>query len=123
MSVQATPPEQLATLLESPNHQRVDVLALVVNVERDRPATTADCKKKIVDITIRDLSGQEGASEGEESEDSLSSAGKEYVRDMMAQHEELGEDEAESEDDAVSYLGKAGEASSDEGEDDQQVEH
>jgi hypothetical protein len=41
----------------------------------------------------------------------------------MAQHEELGEDEAESEDDAVGYLGEAGEASSDEGEDDQQVEH
>ena len=67
-------------------------------------------------------SGEESASEGEES-DSLSSAGKEYVRDIMAQHEELGEDEAESEDDAVGYLGEAGEASSDEGEDDQQVEH
>ena len=68
-------------------------------------------------------SGDEGASEGEESEDSMSSAGKEYVRHMMAQHEELGEDEAEGEDDAVGYLGEAGEASMDEGEDDQQVKH
>ena len=65
MPAQATPPEELATLLESPNQQRVDVLALVVRVERERSATTADGKKKIVDATIRDLSGFVGASQCE----------------------------------------------------------
>ena len=53
MPAQATPPEELATLLESPNQQRVDVLALVVRVERERSATTADGPKKIVDSQAR----------------------------------------------------------------------
>ena len=65
MLAQATPPEELATLLESLNQQRVDVLALVMRVERERSATTADGQKKIVDVTIRDLSGVAGASECE----------------------------------------------------------
>ena len=41
----------------SPNNQRVDVLALIVSVERERSATTARGKRKIVDVTIRDQSG------------------------------------------------------------------
>ena len=37
---QPTPSEDLATLLESPKEQRVDLLALVVNVSPERTATT-----------------------------------------------------------------------------------
>ena len=63
MPAQATPPEDLATLLESPNYQRVDVLVLLVSLERERSATTAFGQRKIVDVTIRDQSGPRGASE------------------------------------------------------------
>jgi hypothetical protein len=63
MPVQATPPEELATLLESPANQRVDVLALLVSVSDERSHTTAFGPRKIVDVTIRDLSGPTGASE------------------------------------------------------------
>ena len=65
MPERATPHEGLATLLGSPNNQRVDVLALIVSVERERSANTAHGKRKIVDVTIRDQSGDAGASECE----------------------------------------------------------
>ena len=65
MPSRATPHEGLATVLESPNNQRVDVLALIVSVERERAATTPHGQRKIVDVTIRDHSGDAGASECE----------------------------------------------------------
>ena len=65
LPTQITPSEDLATLLESPNEQRVDVLALVVAVSPDRSATTKFGQRAIVDVTIRDLSGPAGVSECE----------------------------------------------------------
>ena len=65
MPERATPHEGLATLLGSPNNQRVDVLALIVSVERERSATTAHGKREIADVTVRDQSGDAGASECE----------------------------------------------------------
>ena len=65
MPAQPTPSEDLATLLESPNNQRVDVLALVVSVGEARVATTSQGQRTIVDIKIRDHSGPAGASECE----------------------------------------------------------
>ena len=65
MPKQPTPSEDLATLLESPKEQRVDLLALVVNVSPERTATTKLGQRTIVDVRIRDLSGIAGASECE----------------------------------------------------------
>jgi len=47
MPERATPHEGLATLLGSPNNQRVDVLVLIVSVERERSATTPPGKEKL----------------------------------------------------------------------------
>ena len=41
MPAQATPPEDLETLLDSPENQRVDVTALLVDMTEERVATTA----------------------------------------------------------------------------------
>ena len=65
MPEQPTPSEDLATLLESPKEQRVDLLALVVNVSPERTATTKLGQRTIVDVRVRDLSGIAGASECE----------------------------------------------------------
>jgi len=65
MPGRAMPHEGLANLLGPPNNQRVDVLALIVSVERERSATTAHGKRQIVDVTSRDQSGDAGASECE----------------------------------------------------------
>ena len=65
MPIHPTPPEDLATLLESPNEQRVDVLALLASVGEPRTATTKWGQRTIVHIMIRDLSGPAGASECE----------------------------------------------------------
>jgi hypothetical protein len=62
MPSRATPHEGLETLLESPNNQRVYVLALMVSIERERTANTAHGQRKIVDVTIRYQSGDPGAS-------------------------------------------------------------
>ena len=65
MPEQPTPSEDLATLLESPKEQRVDLLALVVNVSPERTATTKLGQRTIVGVRIRELSGNAGASECE----------------------------------------------------------
>ena len=65
MPAEPTPSEDIATLLDSPNQQRVDVLALVVGVGEARVANTGSGQRTIVDVTIRDQSGPSGASECE----------------------------------------------------------
>ena len=65
MPTEPTPSEDIATLLDSPNQQRVDVLALVVGVGEARLANTGSGQRTIVDVTIRDQSGPSGASECE----------------------------------------------------------
>ena len=63
MPSEATPPDTLHTILGCPSHQRVDVTALVHDVTPARDATTAQGPRLIFDITIRDDSGPEQASE------------------------------------------------------------
>ena len=60
-----TPAEDLATLLEAPVSQRVDVTALVANISDTRAHTTQYGPRSIVDVTIRDASGPTGASQCE----------------------------------------------------------
>ena len=60
-----TPAEDLATLLEATDSQRVDVTALVVKVSETRAHTTIRGPRLIVDVTIRDASGPTGASQCE----------------------------------------------------------
>ena len=63
MPSEPTPPDTLHTILGCPSHQRVDVTALVHNVTPARDHTTAQGPRLIFDITIRDDSGPEQASE------------------------------------------------------------
>jgi hypothetical protein len=60
-----TPAEDIATLLDATNNQRVDVTALVVKVSAMRAYATACGPRLMVDVTIRDASGRTGASECE----------------------------------------------------------
>ena len=64
-TLEPTPAEELAALLEAPAWQRVDVTALVVKVSAERTHTTSVGPRLIVDVTIRDASGTTGASECE----------------------------------------------------------
>ena len=64
-SVLPSPAEDLATLLDAANGQRVDVIALLVMVSPEREATTSQGKRNIVDVTIRDSSGPTSASQCE----------------------------------------------------------
>ena len=63
MQSQATPPDNLQGFLDSPDNQRVDVIAIVVHITEERSAMTGEGPRKIVDATIRDLSGPIGAPE------------------------------------------------------------
>ena len=61
MPTQATPPEDLATLLECSENQVVDVLAFVTMISEPERKTTAHGERLKVDITIKDDSGSTGA--------------------------------------------------------------
>ena len=61
MPTQAAPPEDLATLLSCPVGQVVDVIALVTNVSRPEKRMTAHGVRDLVDVTIMDDSGTNGA--------------------------------------------------------------
>jgi len=61
MPMQATPPEDLATLLECHEDQVVDVIALVAEVSQPVQKTTAHGERLMVEVTIMDDSGKEGA--------------------------------------------------------------
>ena len=61
MPKQATPPEDLATLLEMPNDQVVDVVALVTEVTEPVERTTSLGDRLMVEVTIMDDSGKNGA--------------------------------------------------------------
>ena len=61
MPKQATPPENLNTLLECPGGQTVDVLALLKEVGPPVRKTTQYGERDVVDITIFDDSGPDGS--------------------------------------------------------------
>ena len=61
MPTQAAPPEDLATLLSCPEGQVVDVIALVTNVSQPEKRTTSFGVRDLVDVTIMDDSGTNGA--------------------------------------------------------------
>ena len=61
MPTQAAPPEDLATLLRCPEGQMVDVIALVTNVSQPVQRTTSNGVRDLVDVTIMDDSGTNGA--------------------------------------------------------------
>ena len=62
MPIQATPPEDLSTLLQCPEGQFVDVLALVKDVSEVKEVETQYGSRQVVDVTIMDDSGKSGAS-------------------------------------------------------------
>ena len=62
MPIQATPPEDLSTLLQCPEGQFVDVLALVKDVSEVKEVGTQYGSRHVVDVTIMDDSGKSGAS-------------------------------------------------------------
>ena len=61
MPEQATPPEDLSTLLTCPHGQRVDVTALLANMEEPTERQTANGPRLLVEVTIRDDSGEKSA--------------------------------------------------------------
>ena len=61
MPPQATPPEDLATLLSCDEGQVVDVIALVTNISPAQQKMTAYGVRDLVDVTIMDDSGTSGA--------------------------------------------------------------
>jgi hypothetical protein len=61
MPMQATPPEDLNTLLQCPAGQVVDVLVLVTDVSQPVQKTTQFGVRDLVNITIMDDSGDNGA--------------------------------------------------------------
>ena len=61
LPVQATPPEDLATLLQCHEHQVVDVIALVAEVSDPERKTTPYGDRLMVDVTIMDDSDTNGA--------------------------------------------------------------
>ena len=61
MPTQAAPPEDLATLLSCPEGQVVDVIALVTNISQPEKKVTPYGVRDLVDITIMDDSGTNGA--------------------------------------------------------------
>ena len=61
MPTQPAPPEDLATLLNCPEGQVVDVIALVTNVSQPERKTTSYGERDLVDVTIMDDSGTNGA--------------------------------------------------------------
>ena len=63
MPVEATPLETLHTILMCPQHQRVDVTALIDNMSPVREVTSAHGQRYVADVAIRDDSGPEGISQ------------------------------------------------------------
>ena len=61
MPLQAAPPDDLETLLQCPEGQLVDVIALVTNVSDPVRKTTSDGPRDLVEVTIMDDSGSKGA--------------------------------------------------------------
>ena len=57
--LEPTPAEDLSALLKSPANQRVDITALVTEISPTRSALTTEGNRAIVDITIRDSSGED----------------------------------------------------------------
>ena len=57
MPSEPTPLETLHTILMCPQHQRVDVTALIENVSEVREVTTAHGPRYVADVQIRDDSG------------------------------------------------------------------
>ena len=60
MPPQPTPAEDLVTILDMREPQRVDVTCLVRSIENERTAVTAQGQRRIVDVTLLDGSEQEG---------------------------------------------------------------
>ena len=65
MPQQATPPEDLSTLLQCAPGQLVDVIAFVTHVREKRSCTTFQGLRDVVDITIMDDSGSTNAAKSE----------------------------------------------------------
>ena len=59
MPAEPTPTETLHTILTCPQHQRVDVTALIENMSEVREVTSAHGARYVSDVTIRDDSGPE----------------------------------------------------------------
>ena len=57
MPSEPTPLETLHTILMCPQHQRVDVTALIENVSEVREVTSAHGPRYVADVQIRDDSG------------------------------------------------------------------
>ena len=65
MPQQATPPEDLNTLLQCASGQLVDVIAFVTHVSAERTHTTFQGVRNVVDVTIMDDSGSTNAAKSE----------------------------------------------------------
>ena len=65
MPQQATPPEDLSTLLQCAPGQLVDVIAFVTHVSESRTCTTFQGMRDVVDVTIMDDSGDTNAAKSE----------------------------------------------------------
>ena len=65
MPEQATPPENLNTLLKCEPGQLVDVIAFVTHVGEKRTCTTFQGQRDVVDVTIMDDSGSTNAAKSE----------------------------------------------------------
>lgn len=65
MPQQATPPEDLSTLLQCAPGQLVDVIAFVTHVREKRPCTTFQGQRDVVDVTIMDDSGSTNAAKSD----------------------------------------------------------
>ena len=61
MPSQAAPPDDLETLLQCPEGQLVDVIALVTNVSDPVRKPTSDGPRDLVEVTIMDDSGSKNA--------------------------------------------------------------
>ena len=65
MPIQATPPEDLFSLLQCPPGQLVDVIALVAGVSKAEQKVTQHGIRDLVNVTIMDDSGENGAAQSE----------------------------------------------------------
>jgi len=65
MPQQATPPEDLSTLLQCGHGQVVDVIAFVTHVSEKRTCTTFQGLRDVVDVTIMDDSGSTNAAKSD----------------------------------------------------------
>ena len=65
MPQQATPPEDLSTLLQCADGQLIDVIALVTHVSERQTQQTFQGMRDVVDVTIMDDSGSTNAAKSE----------------------------------------------------------